>query len=260
MPTRLPRRAARLCVLLAALATCPLRAASGPLCPGDGADGASETRPAYAALDAPPSVAAWRAPSALPDTCRLALDTPAELAIALAGRFGGVASVETLAARLGAVSETRGLRYWSVTSRGWRELVSDAVALSAPVADARRSDFTAEEVLSGRTLYFAQNDTRSWGLNVYSVRVLEWSAERLVVEGDNVSPIRLGPITLFRPHALRSVQFVDREGRDTWAYYGLSLVRADVPEDREGSLVNRQAAFYRFLIGDRADGDPPLAP
>ena len=180
--------------------------------------------------------------------------------IALSGRFTHVGTLDDLAARLGAVSTTRGLRYWSVTAGDWRDLVSDAHALDAADAGATRPDFSAEEILSGRTLHFAQNDTRSWGMNVFDLTALEGSPDRLVLESENVSPIKLGPITLFPPRVLQSVQFIDRIAGDTWSWFGLSVIQKDAPAASERSLTNRQAAFYRFLVGREPDGDPPLAP
>ena len=131
------------------------------------------------------------------------MQAPAALAIALAGRFAHAGSSDQIAARLGAISQTNGLPYWSVTDGEWRTLVSDAFALDSSVSDAARpsaarpnaarTDFTGQEMLSGQTLFFAQNDTRSWGLNLYSIRSIEASADRLVFESDNISPIKLGP-------------------------------------------------------------------
>ena len=234
-------------------------AAPAPRCP-DGADGADGTVPAYGPVDAPPAIATWAGLAELPAACLTSLDAPAPMVLALAGRFRHDGSTAELAARLGAISSTVGLPYWSVTDGRWKPLVSDAAALEDPDAADERADFDAAEVLGGEPLHFAQNDTRSWGTNVYRMRALDASPDRLVVETDNVSAVKLGPVTLFAPHAVVSVHFIGREAGSTWTYYGLSVIRDGAFEPREKSLVNRAVALYRHLIGQAPDGAPPLAP
>jgi hypothetical protein len=46
----------------------------------------------------------------------------------------------------------------------------------------------------------------------------------------------------------------------TWTYYSLAVIKHSALAAREKSLINRQAAFYRFLIRQRPNQDPPLAP
>ncbi len=243
------------------LATSESRAASQPVCPSN-----DETPyPSFGNTGESPNVASWHDLVTLPDNCNISLQAPAALAIALAGRFTHAGSVDKIAARLGAISQTQGLKYWSVTDQEWSTLVSEAFALDSSDSDkappsAASTDFTGQEMLSGQTLYFAQNDTRSWGLNVYSIRAIESSADHLVFESDNVSAIKLGPITLFQPDDIRSVLFIDRLDDTTWGYYSLAVIRHSSIAAREKSLINRQAAFYRFLTGHAPDQEPPLAP
>ena len=231
-------------------------AASSPTCP----ENAEAPYPAFGNIGEAPNVAAWIDLVTLPENCHISLQAPAALTIALSGRFAHTGSVDEIAARLGSISKTQDLPYWSVTDRDWRKLVSDAFALDSRDTDAVRSDFTAQEMISGQTMYFAQNDTRSWGLNVYSVRAINSSQNHLVLESDNVSPVRLGPVTLFEPYDVRSVVFINRLDDTTWTYFSLAVIRQSAVAAREKSLINRQAAFYRFLIGQAPDQDPPLAP
>ena len=255
-PHRAPGPPLRLALAILALGLSSARAEGEPRCPGARA----APYPAYAPTGAPPEVAVWRELDALPDGCPVALDASAPLVVALAGRFTHAGPVDGLAARVGAVSATVDLPYWSVTDGTWKPLVSAATALGGPDPDDGRPDFDAAEVLGGDALHFAQNDTRSWGDNVYRLRALAASADRLVVETENVSAIRLGPVTLFGPGAVASVQFVERLEGSTWGYYGLTVVRDGAFEAHEKSLINRQAALHRLLIGDAPDGAPPLAP
>ena len=257
-----------LMVIAAGLLAVPaaIQAASHPVCPADG----ELSYPPVGDIDESPRVEVWHDLVALPADCHIPLQAPAALTIALAGRFTHAGSSEQIAARLGAISQTNGLPYWSVTDGEWRTLVSDAFALDSSVSDAARpsaarpnaarTDFTGQEMLSGQTLFFAQNDTRSWGLNLYSIRSIEASADRLVFESDNISPIKLGPVMLFESGDVRSVLFLDRLDDTTWAYFSLAVIRHSAIAAREKSLINRQTAFYRFLVGQAPDKEPPLAP
>lgn len=249
-------------IALVLLAICSLltmsesHAVSDPICPAH----AEAPYPEFGDIGEAPNVAAWSDLVALPENCHVSLQSPAALTIALSGRFTHAGPVDEIAARLGAISKTKNLPYWSVTDGDWRELVSDAVALKSRDKDSVRSDFTAQEMLSGQILYFAQNDTRSWGDNVYSVRAISSSPDHLIVESDNVSTIRLGPVALFEPDDVRSVLFIDQLDDTTWTYFSLSVIRHSGVAAREKSLINRQAAFYRLLIGQAPDQEPPLAP
>lgn len=217
--------------------------------------------PAYGAVDGRPTIETWQDLSlGVEDTCSKAIRGRMRLVVALAGRFRSAKSLEELAARLGAISSMKGLLYWSISDGRWRELISDAFALRAPTPDARRPDFSAEEILSGRPLYFAQDDTRSTGLNLYSMTVRKLGAGRMAVEIVNLTPIRFLLVTLFEPRSLYSVQFIGRSAPDVWDYYALSAMRDGSLDGHEGSFINRAAALYRFVRGVPGDGEPPLAP
>lgn len=183
-----------------------------------------------------------------------------ELVVALAARFTHSGSLEDLAARVGAISSTEGLPYWSTTDQIWRPLISAAFAVEDAAGDRARPDFTAQEILSGKRLYFAQDDTRSSSLNVYSLTALAARPDWMVIEIENMTRIRFGFLTLFEPRALASIHIIDRLDGDLWGYYGLSAVRDGTMAGNEKSLINRAAAFYRFLTGTPPDQEPPLAP
>src|SRR6056297_2044354 len=164
------------------------------------------------------------------------------------------------AARAGAVSAVEGVRYWSVSSGDWRPLVTLSRALEGPGSTRTRPDFNAAEVLGGRKLYLAQRDGRSHGLNVYSMTALAPDRDRLVLTTVNETGIRFLVATLFEPRSLISVVTVTRLGGDMWGYYGLLVAKDGAGRGREASLVNRAAAFQRYLTGQSSDGAPPLAP
>jgi len=227
-----------------------------PVCPNKEA----VAFPPFAQVGTPPTVATWKGLTRLSEECYIALQSPAELTVAFASLFTHSGSIEDIAKRLGAISTTQDLRYWSVTDRDWRQLVSEAYALKTDNAKTIRPDFTDQEILSGKTLFFAQNDTRSWGLNTYSLKAISSSPDHLVLESHNSSSVRLGPITLFDPGDAMSVLFIDRLRNSTWRYFSLSVIQSSPLPLREKSVINRQAAFYRLLIGQMPDKEPAVAP
>ena len=220
-----------------------------------------DSAPAYGAIDGPPRVAWWRDVVVPEGTgCLGEIHGRLELVVALAGRFHDPRSLEDMAQRMGAISQTTGLRYWSVTDGAWRTLLSAAFALAGPDAEQRRADFSIAELLGGRTLFTAQGDTRSTGLNVYQLRAKRVGPGRLVMESSNLTPIRFLVFELYEPGALHVVHFLDRLGPGLWGYYAVSAVRGGLLESDPRSMINRSAAYYRFLRGVPADRDPPLAP
>lgn len=244
--------------LLAALLPAKLAAGAGDL-PQPPCVRGDMPSPAYADAGAPPAVRVWQNVDLPKDDCLGALTGAMSSVAALSGRFRFAGGVDGFAARFGAVSQTVGQIYWSTTDQKWRELVSEAFALSEADTDFKRPDFTAAEVRSGDRLYFAQNDTRSTGLNLYSLRALAADEDRLIVEVVNVSAISFTFVTLFDERGLLSLHFIERLEGDLWGYYGLAAVRDGSVAGHTDSLVNRAAAFYRFLRGVPGDEEVPLA-
>ena len=246
-----------LLALALALAGSQSQAEPIPICPSHG----SAPYPAYGELAGPPLVETWREIDLEQGAdCTGPVQGPMALVVALAGRFKHLGSIEDIASRIGAISSTEGLVYWSTTEDRWRVLISEAFALEDPTADSARPDFTAKEILSGRTLYFAMDETRSTGLNVFSLTVQLTRPDRLLVKIMNLTPIHLMYITLSEPRSLLSVHFIERLEPDVWGYYGLSAVQNGSIKRHEKSFINRAAAFYRFLVGEPATKRPPLAP
>jgi len=217
--------------------------------------------PAYAELGAPAAVRTWRdVEFDSRDACPDLPPGRVPLVVALASKFDGAKSLEDIASRIGSISAGQGLLYWSTTRQQWRTLVSEAFALTESDTQQRRPDFKAQEVLSGETLYFLQNDTLSTGRNGYALTAKSVAPDRLIVEIVNTTPIRFALITLFEPYALRSIHYIDRLESNAWGYYGVMAVRSDGTEGHEKSFVNRAGAYYRFLTETPSDREPPLAP
>jgi len=184
------------------------------------------------------------------------------LIVAVAGRFRSDDDIDGLLARFGAVSDLPSTRYWSVTDRSWRALVTSSTALVAAVAGQPRGDFTSSELRSGHDVYFAERGGRGASEAVYRMRVRESSAERIVLDTDNVTPIRWWGLTLFGTGDLRSVYIMDQQEPGIWSYYSLTRVGGKnwVTADHDKSYVNRVVAMYRHLSGIPSDLEPPPAP
>lgn len=216
--------------------------------------------PPFPALGSPPTVALWRNIPLAAGDCFEVSSGAMDLVVVLSGRFRSADDIEEIAARVGAISAMKGMNYWSVTDGEWRELVSEAYAVSGPDNPRRRDDFTAAEVLSGEVLYFMQDDTRSTGLNLYSLTARRIGSDGLAIDIRNLGRIKYLLVTLFDPGALVSLQIVRHLQDDEWGYYGLSAVAEGSNFGHESSWINRAVAYQRLLTGEPTDGAPPLAP
>jgi hypothetical protein len=175
-------------------------------------------------------------------------------------RFHAV-ETEGLLRHIGAISELRGMRYWSTTHKQWRILIEDAYALTDAQRGQRRHDFAPEEMRGGKMLYFQQVDNLS-GKAIYRMRMADSAADRLVVTVENVTIMRYLFLPALYPGDMQSVYFFDRESENDWRYYG--IVRTGVKASRliagnDASAINRAVAFYRYFVGIPTDQEPPAA-
>jgi len=197
-----------------------------------------------------PSPEAWSRVEWNPPAC---LAWPAgryKHVIALAGRVRADDDA-TLRARVGAVSASRGLRYWSVTEGAWRVLIKDASALTG-AGGGRRPDFAPGELRAGATLYFVEEDNRSSDPVTYAMHVREASASRIFIETENVTPIKAMLATLFPPSSLRAAYMMTRLDARTWGLYAISVATADASglvALGEASYANRARALYEHFAG-----------
>jgi hypothetical protein len=179
--------------------------------------------------------------------------------VAIAARFHHVSEIEGWLGHFGAISGLTGMHYWSTTHKRWQTLVVDAYALTTSQLAKRRDDFTPDEMKEGNVLYFAQTDNLS-GKTIYRMHLAKVSADRLVIDVENVSTMRYFFLPIVRPGELQAIYFLDRESDDVWSYY--SMVRTGknanrLAAGREHSAVNRAVAFYRYLVGIPTDQEPP---
>src|ERR1039458_1311163 len=101
----------------------------------------------------------------------------------------------------------------------------------------------------GKLLSFEQADNLS-GKAIYRMHIAEASADRLVIDVENVNTMRYLFLTLFHPGEMQSTYFLDRESENVWRYY--SIVRTGKNANglitgNESSAINRAVAFYRHL-------------
>ena len=176
-------------------------------------------------------------------------------------RFRYSAGADGLLRHIGAISELAGVRYWSTTHKRWQTLITEAHALNDSQSNRRRDDFTAEEMKPGATLYFEQADNLS-GRAVYRMQIAEASSDRIVVNVENVSPLRYFYLTVIPASETQSIYFLDRESDSVWRYYGIVRIGKNANRmiaGNESSSINRAVAFYRHLVGIRTDLEPPAA-
>jgi hypothetical protein len=138
-----------------------------------------------------------------------------------------------------------------VTEGAWRVLIKDAAALSAP-GGARREDFAADEIRAGAMLHYVEEDNRSSAPVAYRMHVLEATPNRIVVETQNVTPIKSFLLTLFPPGSLRAAYVMTRLDGNSWGLYALSASSSEASEMvsfAKSSYINRARALYGHFAG-----------
>ena len=216
----------------------------------------------YPAVGAPPAVRVWTLPGSNGGAPACAGWAPAESAtvVRVAARFRFEGAAEDLRRRIGALSATAGLLYWSASDRTWQPLIVKAEALTA-ARGARRADFSPAEIAAGRALFFSQEDNR-FGAAVYRMRIREASESALALDMENCTPLKLFTLQIFGPGEVQSVYSLKKEVPGVWQYYAVTRTAGKAGAllaGREGSAINRAVALYRYLAGIPADLEPPAA-
>lgn len=221
--------------------------------------------PAYPELDNPAVVQSWSVPEFGPDwkppACTGWTETGFTTLVTVAARSHQTSDAEGLLRRIGAISELTGMRYWSTTHKRWRTLIADSYALTDPQSGHRREDFKPDELKEGRMLYFEQVDNLS-GKTIYRIHIAESSANRIVVDVENVSTMHHLFMPILHASELQSVYFLDRESENVWRYYSMMRTgkhASGLISRNQASSVNRAVAFYRHYAGIPTDQEPPAA-
>ena len=196
----------------------------------------------------PPECTGWKTPGF-------------KLLLSLAAGFRFDGNGEDLLARFGAISTSRGIRYWSVADKDWKILVTDAAALEGPDMNRRRPDFSVSEMAEGKVLYFLQKDNRSSEPVIYGLQVLERAPNRLVISVENYTPVHMWLVTLFPPREIQFLYILDAQGRGRWGLF--SMIRSGLGASylsfgHDISYVSRAVAFYRHFASIPTDTNPPV--
>jgi hypothetical protein len=246
--------------------TAPAPAADQPQLPRPPC--ATEPVPDYPPVGVVPAVKLWTGsdlgPGWTPPACTLWPNGAASVVVGLAGHFDAAGGADALLARIGAISSLIDVRYWSVTDKRWDNLFTRAVALYGPDPKKTRRDFSAAELSAGGSFYFVTTGKRSGKDIVVRLQVIAIDSARLVLETENVTPLRSGFFTFAAPGNLQSWYFLDRDIGSAWRFYGLtrvlyasSFLGIVIPKN---SYINRAVAMYRHFLELPTDRDPPAAP
>jgi hypothetical protein len=204
--------------------------------------------------EAPP---AWRGPG-----CAAWASGDYSAVVTLSGDFAFDGSADDLLLRFGRISSLVGIRYWSVGDNDWRTLITNAAALTGAKSMQHRADFSIDEMRHDNTFYYSQSDSRSSTAVTYRMRVLAADPDRVVIEMENVSSVKLLFVPIYGAGDLKSVISISRVGNGVWRYDGLSAIREgsiSFGGNHDPSYVNRAVALYRHIAGIPTDRDPPLA-
>ncbi len=228
---------------------------------------AGPSHPSYPAFDGSPNIGVWYADDLgekwLPPACVGWEIGKLDLVLAVASRFYHASGATGLLERVAAISALETVRYWSVTRKRWRELVTEAYALEGPDRWLRRPDFSVDELQPGHDLYFWQDVNTPASTGVYRLRIRERSPHRVVLELENFEAMDFLSLYVLGPGQYRTLFFLDQDTETVWRYYSLTRVGAVVgPLARTGeaSYVNRAVAIYRHFAGLPTDQESPAAP
>jgi hypothetical protein len=222
-------------------------------------------QPPYPTLGAAPNVRIWKNQTLLQSRSRTECygwaTTTFRTLLAVAGTLQSTDGPDAVLSRFGRISGLLLVRYWSTTDQAWRPLVVTATALTQEVAGRARGDFTVAELKSGQDFYLSQRDSRGANEVIYRMRVRERTLTRFVIETQNVTPVRLWALTVFKPGNLRSLYFIEQYDPGIWRYYALTGVTDGswLVAGHEKSYVNRAVALYRHFAGIPSDLEPPAA-
>jgi hypothetical protein len=223
-----------------------------------------DTLPPYPRLGDSAVVKSWNEPGSgrdwKPPRCTGWADPGFTTLVATAARFHYESGAQGLLRRIGSISQLSGIRYWSTSHKRWKTLVLEAWALTA-MNGGRREDFRPEEMKEGSALYFEEVDNLA-GKASYQMRIVQASADRLVIEVENASTMRFLHIPILHPGDMQSIYFLDRESDDVWRYYSIARTgrgASHLIAGNESSAVNRTVAFFRYFVGIPTDQEPPTA-
>ena len=219
---------------------------------------AGELSPPYPAPGPMPEVQVWRDAELngvrVPACVGFGSLAPNSL-IETAGRFESESGVAAIAGRLARISALTTIRYYSVRDSRWKQLFVDAYALGdAPTpgtGEARRVDFSDDDLVTGRTLRFSQEENAILSPVIYRLSVIERTQDRLIYTIVNESAAKALLFRAGEPGDIRQYYVIEREAGNLWRFYSLAAARIwtgpfSLPTQ---SFINRAIAYYRHIAG-----------
>jgi hypothetical protein len=209
-------------------------------------------------VDAPPAVAVWSGNDLganwRPPVCTGWQVGPSRWVVAVSGQFRGPATTDEILARVGGVSRLKSVRYWSVTGKHWKDLLSSAQAVTAANGKAR-ADFSAEEIRTGQDFHFVLNDNTT-----YRGRVTQATKDRIAFAIENLTSLKFMLMSLFSPGDIKFFCIIARQPGGAWTYHSLVRIGAEATgmgAADGGSYINRAVAYYRHIAGIPTNQEPP---
>jgi hypothetical protein len=230
---------------------------------------AGSPTPDYPQVGQPPIIRVWRDSEIRgwkPAECAGLGALDANSVIATAGRFRFAGGIDAIAERVARISALTSIKYFSVREEGWQPLFNASFALKdGPTnkpSQARRPDFTPDDLVPGRPLRFWQEENSLLSPVTYRLTVRERTEDRLVYTIVNEGAVKAMFLRAIEPGEMRQLYVVERDGGDIWRYYSLVDARTKTgPFTLSArSYINRAAAYYRYIADIPTDLEPPAAP
>ncbi len=231
------------------------RAAAAPIC-GQGPP------PAYPAPDQPVIVESWLAGGRRdgpPPDCGGLASTDFELLVRLTASYASGDDLDQQLVRFGAVSQLRGMRYWSFSDHRRQTLIHDAYAVQGIGTPRARPDFSPAELKSGAELAFLHNDNRSGQMVPYRMRLLRHGADGFVLRVENAGDISMWGMTLVASREMQWAVSVERLGPGRWGYrslLGLHSLRMGSAQQHRLSNLSRAVAMFDLVSGRQTEVEP----
>jgi hypothetical protein len=222
--------------------------------------------PAYAQTGGPPLIASWNEDDLNKaawqfSPCLHWTDGRTRMATALAAAVHAP-SLDHLLVRYGALSQYKGIRFWSTMHQSWEPFVTQAGFTDGPEARYIVPDLKPEDFVTGRQFYYYEIDPRT-GRTIHHLTVQQRTADRVELATENLTPIKYSMFTVFEAHALRSATFIERRGVGEWGYYqtiGVGEGSDFIAVHSASPYINRLTSLYRYMAGMSTDSAPPAAP
>jgi hypothetical protein len=220
--------------------------------------------PVYAPLNAPPLAQATRvSDGGTPPagaSCFEKSDSAATW-ITVASTIRTSNSANAFIERFGSISTLSTVRYWSVTEKKWRPMVTSASAITGANSRLPRADYSRADLVAGEDRYYSVTDSRSGRAVAYRLRLLQSQPTDLLMETANVDAIRQWGITVYAPGGLHTLYFLKKQSPDVWDYYSITRILPDtfLAAGHDKSFINRAVALYRHIVGLLTDAEPPAA-